>query len=200
VRRTAWLGIATVAACAAGDRKDAVDGTDTDAPESDADTDTDTDTDCDAALAIGTGLSGFAPLSDGDTVRVVYGPQGGWHVDTAGSVSGLGEGVLVRGTLTDLRIDEPIAGLDETDATGVPLTEYDGCTGTFAGVRAVIDDYLPPEGTLFEYICGLDGAPLRLDLAVVTLATAPPLTAEAAASAEVVGLLDSYFATEFCSD
>lgn len=41
-------------------------------------------------LELGTGTSSFVSLSDGDTVELVHGPQGGWHVDATLSFGGFG--------------------------------------------------------------------------------------------------------------
>lgn len=40
-------------------------------------------------LELGSGLSEFVQVSDGDTLPLVYGIQGGWHVDTAARLGGI---------------------------------------------------------------------------------------------------------------
>ena len=40
-------------------------------------------------LELGSGLSEFIPVSDGDALPLVYGIQGGWHVDTAARLGGI---------------------------------------------------------------------------------------------------------------
>lgn len=40
-------------------------------------------------LELGTGETEFVPLEDGDEVALVYGPQGGWHVDTTAMFGGI---------------------------------------------------------------------------------------------------------------
>ena len=40
-------------------------------------------------LELGTGLVEFIPVEDGDEVELVYGPQGGWHVDTSAEFGGV---------------------------------------------------------------------------------------------------------------
>ncbi|MCA9566765.1 MAG: hypothetical protein KC656_02945, partial [Myxococcales bacterium] len=49
-------------------------------------------------LALGTGTSAFTDLADDDEVALVYGPQGGWHVDVALLCTGDldPDGVVVR--------------------------------------------------------------------------------------------------------
>src|SRR5690349_18644648 len=41
----------------------------------------------DIAVDVGTGDDAYVPLADGDTVTMVHGPQGGWHVETGGLVT-----------------------------------------------------------------------------------------------------------------
>lgn len=41
-------------------------------------------------VSLGTGTESWAPLEEGDTVELVAGPQGGWHVDTALWFDGFG--------------------------------------------------------------------------------------------------------------
>ncbi len=204
MRGPCWPAIGLLAACEA---KDAGDGPDTDDPvlsETDSPADSvpppDSAAPCTPDLEIGTGVTAFLPLADGDPVTIVYGSQGGWHVETAGIPSGLGPSARILSALFDQRTGAQIAGLDETDVASAPLTAYDGCAGTFAGVRAVIDDYLPPEGSLFAYICGLDGAPLRLDVSASDLpdGTPPPFAAVVTRSVEVVGTGDPTFQAVFC--
>lgn len=40
-------------------------------------------------LELGSGLSEFIPVSDGDPLPLVYGIQGGWHIDTAARLGGV---------------------------------------------------------------------------------------------------------------
>ena len=40
-------------------------------------------------LELGTGETEFVPLDDGDEVPLVYGPQGGWHVDATARFGGI---------------------------------------------------------------------------------------------------------------
>lgn len=56
-------------------------------------------------LQTGTGLLDFTPLADGDPVELVYGPQGGYHVEMAFQTTYLQARDLVAGTLTG-RLDE----------------------------------------------------------------------------------------------
>lgn len=40
-------------------------------------------------VELGTGLSEFQPLTDGDSIELVAGLQGGWHVDVAARLGGV---------------------------------------------------------------------------------------------------------------
>jgi hypothetical protein len=41
-------------------------------------------------VTAGHGQSDYVPLSDGDAVELVYGPQGGWHLNLGARVGGIG--------------------------------------------------------------------------------------------------------------
>ncbi len=41
-------------------------------------------------VTVGHGQAEYAPLSDGDAVELVYGPQGGWHLNLGARVGGIG--------------------------------------------------------------------------------------------------------------
>lgn len=42
-------------------------------------------------VEVGLGLDRFVPVADGDPIELVFGPQGGWHVDLAARVYGANE-------------------------------------------------------------------------------------------------------------
>lgn len=42
-------------------------------------------------VEVGVGFDRFASVDDGDTIELVFGPQGGWHVDLAARVHGVEE-------------------------------------------------------------------------------------------------------------
>jgi Ethanolamine utilization protein EutJ (predicted chaperonin) len=69
------------AACSGGDGSD----TDTDAADSALPV-------LDPALEIGTGTVAFEPISDGDTIYIVRGPQGGYHFDISLRAQGIDPG------------------------------------------------------------------------------------------------------------
>lgn len=43
----------------------------------------------DPTFTLGTGLTSFEPLADGNDLDLVYGPQGGWHVDLSLQATGI---------------------------------------------------------------------------------------------------------------
>ena len=50
----------------------------------------------DPTLELGTGLTAFEPLSDGDSITLVGGIQGGWHLDASVRFDGFGpDGILL---------------------------------------------------------------------------------------------------------
>lgn len=53
----------------------------------------------DPTLEVGAGLLAFTPITDGDEVALVYGPQGGYHIDLAFRTTYLAAEDLVAGTL-----------------------------------------------------------------------------------------------------
>ena len=53
-------------------------------------------------LEVGTGTTSFVPLSPGDSLEIVAGPQGGWHVDVSALFSGISpDGAIVRYSVVD---------------------------------------------------------------------------------------------------
>jgi len=120
---------------------------------------------------VGVGDFVYAPLEDpSDGVLVVYGSQGGWHIDVAGAVSGTGQEVAVAAPLIRVVEDDiQIAGGNQ-EPTYLPLTGYDlaSCTGTFAGARAFVDDHLP-DVPYDEFVCGLEGKQVEIELTVSDL-------------------------------
>ncbi len=173
-------GLLSAAACSGSDGDDP---TDSKAPTTDGSTAVDsTDTgptttsegtDCSDMVQIDVGVGDFvyAPLEGPrDGVLVVHGSQGGWHIDIAGAVSGTGQEVAVAAPLIRVIEDDiQIAGGNQ-EPTYLPLTGYDlaSCTGTFAGARAYVDDYLP-DVSYDEFVCGLEGKQVEIELTVSDL-------------------------------
>lgn len=148
-------------------------------------------------IDVGVGEFVFEPLDDEtDGILVVFGPQGGWHIDIAGAVSGTGQEVAVEAPIITL-VDEgiQIAGGNE-QPTYLPLTGYDPatCTGTFAGARTFVDDHLP-DIPYDAWVCSLEG-----DLAEVVLTVSDLNTMEITGTNAAIGtiVLDETFKQETC--
>lgn len=119
-----------------------------------------------ATLSIGSGAGLYAPLSSGDPVVLVHGPQGGWHIDLGGSVSGFSDLIEIAGYVTVVG-GATIAGQDQQPSR-VALVGWSDttCTGEFYDIRAFVDD----EGiNTLDYICGLETQPLEIEITVTDL-------------------------------
>jgi hypothetical protein len=142
------------------------------------------------SLEVATGVAGPVLLHDGDPVVMTYGPQGGWHIWTAGVIHGFvslddtpgasasrpmevdvdvvrtATGTLLTGTASDAAIDlsNPAFG-NWSDAT---------CSGAFYGHQSRIVDassgVVPKDGETYrDLICELEGEDLTLTVAVTDL-------------------------------
>lgn len=132
--------------------------------------------DCPSALAVqaGTGEDGFVALEPLDTVTMVHGPQGGWHVDTSGLVTGSTGQVSAAPRLVLRDSGETIAG--DQQPQYLALVDYRDaeCDGTFYGVRAFLDDQMEARDTATtpqEVICGYAGRIAELTVDVGDLTT-----------------------------
>lgn len=75
------------------------------------------------------------PISDGDEVVVVYGPQGGWHI--WGSAKAYNTRNVVQ---IDIEIyDIPSGQLIADNGYHVALVQEDTCTGSYPGMFAFVD-------------------------------------------------------------
>lgn len=156
-------------------------------------TDTPSDgTECGSSVGVlpGTGAEMYLPLDDLDPVVMVHGPQGGWHVETSGLVSGSTAEVSVLPTIVQKSTGVQLAGVQQEQYIG--LVDYDDevCDGSFFGVRAFLDDtfgeldaYTNPQ----DVICGLAGELLTLTVTVMDLNTLQ----SASASVDVTATLDA---------
>jgi hypothetical protein len=113
----------------------------------DADTDVDTDTDIDDSgepvgcedlpprVEVGTGEAEYRPLLEGDSVVMVHGPQGGWHMLGSVRVHSMDPIVEVHFTIHD----EP-SGVQVSDNTYRVAVVQDGeCTGYYPGMYGYLD-------------------------------------------------------------
>lgn len=186
-----WLGglLGVLAACngesKGGDADDSGTGDGPDITDTVTDTDTTTDTDTDVTtppdtdttpvvtgcydvpLTVngGFGDTSFVPISAGDTLPLVHGPQGGWHLWSSVQVEHTHEAVQILPTVTLKATGEVISGaqgpLDLNNAS-VALVMTGDCAGESVGGHAFINDIHPGttqddgKATLAE-ICALDG-------------------------------------------
>lgn len=125
------------------------------------------------AVVLGAGQFTHTALAEGDRVEMTFGEQGGWHVWTSASVTGMGPSLLALSTLTVNRTGLVVAGADGVpwpvdaslagDGTWDPKT----CTGTFFGQFTYLDDAVPPAGEgMIDVICRLDAEALQFSIEV----------------------------------
>jgi hypothetical protein len=73
-------------------------------------------------VRLGTGTDAFVPVEDGDEITIVFGPQGGYHLDGSLRASG-----IVAGDPDDLADpDNPVTTFRVWDATGDPISGLEG--------------------------------------------------------------------------
>lgn len=125
------------------------------------------------AMAVGTGEIAYEPLADGDEATIVQGPQGGWHLWTAASLTGVGPQVSVVTSITvvenGLVVAAPNDGASGHDGPkyldltvpGAGTYDAGACSGTFFGQQTRMDDFVAPDGgTLLDVICALNNRAL----------------------------------------
>lgn len=96
----------------------------------------------DPEVVIGTGDRAFVPLEDGDTVDIVYGSQGGFHVDLALDASHLDGTDVVSASFVG-RLDGEDVAFAEPWFT---LTCNPESRSQQAwGIRLIFDGLIPPE-------------------------------------------------------
>lgn len=76
----------------------------------------------DPDLQLGTGVDGYVPLADGDDIIIVYGPQGGYHLDGSLRVQGIDPGDA--DDLSDPR--NPLTVFQVLDEGGSPVSGLQG--------------------------------------------------------------------------
>ena len=84
-------------------------------------------------LELGTGVREFEPLTAGDPVVMVHGPQGGWHVDLTGALTNTGQEVGLFPSLTLLRNDGVPLTNEASDFVALSNYDNEACTGEFVG-------------------------------------------------------------------
>lgn len=93
----------------------------------------------DVKVELGLGQAQFTPVADGDPIELVFGPQGGWHVDLAARVYGADDAddliLSFRVHQPDGQIAYPIKRLvdpDQAPRTDDGAIEYPGAQLVFA--------------------------------------------------------------------
>jgi hypothetical protein len=140
---------------------------------------------CDEPLAIEwISEPGGDPLTDGDSVLLEHGPQGGWHVALhAGIVGADARSVVAHASVTLASTGDALAGDDNSFVLGMFGWAPDSCAGTMRGMLAYLDD---PPGVDQAFVCGLVGQDLVVSLTVADHAG----VAEDAVEVQVVGVAD----------
>ncbi len=69
----------------------------------------------------------------GETVVMVHGPQGGWHVDAQALVHHMSANVALRFTVHDLDTDVRVS-----ENTFYVALRTEGCVGTYADLRGIL--------------------------------------------------------------
>jgi len=122
------------------------------------------------SLELGQGEFGYEPATDGDRFPVVLGPQGGWHIDLAGSVSGSSGAIEWVPNITATSQMAQLGGGGQ-EGEEFDLTGYDAstCSGVFfggeGGGRVFIDD-VDPGGNYQQFICTLGGQELEITVTI----------------------------------
>jgi hypothetical protein len=129
-------------------------------------------------LEVGTGVTEFLALGDGDDITMTHGPQGGWHIDVAGRVGGTEQLVEVDAVFVKTQTSVQIAGDQQPGRQALVAWDDVGCTGDFFGTRVFIDDTtvgLTGE-EIFEEICTFDDIDVTMTVTVTVLESDPQVT------------------------
>lgn len=142
------------------------------------------------ALDVGTGQEGYVPLEDGDTVTMVHGPQGGWHVESAGLVANSATDVTILPRIRSESLGIDITGTQQTEFVG--LVDYDdgSCAGVFYGIRAFVETDRPSGPSGLAFVCGLEGETVTLSIAVGDLGDEGEPVRETTNEVDVILALD----------
>jgi hypothetical protein len=118
------------------------------------------DTGCDEAVTVevGTGDAAYVPLEAGDSVTMVHGPQGGWHI--LGSASVQNSAPIVSLHFTIRTVEGGVLIADNTYR--VLLVDDPPCGGSFPGMYAYLNVSALKEGEADTPPELLGGARLRM--------------------------------------
>jgi len=135
------------------------------------------------SLVPGVGPYTVYPVADDDTLVIIQGPQGGYHVDVAGIVEPVTDfGAIVRPLLT-LDDDTIVAGDGDVIQVGFSVYDADACRGQFADARMfVLSDA--------QSLCAIAGRTATYEVTVETFDGRT--TTEARTVVLEIDLLDPY--------
>jgi hypothetical protein len=121
----------------------------------------------DIALDVGAGELAYEPLVEGDILTIVHGPQGGWHIETAGFVQYSAREISI---LPVIRTEDGQPVTTNSQPEFKALVGYDDatCEGTFFNTRAFVS---------WADICELEGQTLELTLTVGDITSGRETTA-----------------------
>lgn len=128
-------------------------------------------------IEVGLGRTAFVPAAAGDPAPLVYGPQGGWHIDVAARFGGFRlEEHALRWEAADAETGAPVAFV--TDARITPRSVLDEGSGWLRlGDRVVFDVAAPAEidgrSVIVSGALDVGGAPLLGELVVVVVDAGP---------------------------
>lgn len=132
----------------------------------------------DIALEVGTGEEAYVPLADGDTVTMVHGPQGGWHVETGGLVTHSETEVSILPAIRSDGLGIDVTGAQQANFQALASYDESACTGVFYGVRAFIETDRPTGPAGQEFVCSLAGEAVTLSVVTEDLVSLRQATAE----------------------
>lgn len=96
------------------------------------------------ALVVGDGALGFTPLTPGQAVTMVHGPQGGWHVLSSALVANLRSVVEIDVSV----VLDPSGDVVASDTYYVALLMTGTCVGEYPGIYAYLDVAALADGDL----------------------------------------------------
>jgi hypothetical protein len=125
-------------------------------------------------------------LVEGDSVTIVHGPKGGWHIEVGGLVEHSETEIAIRPTITvpDLG-DLQISGTQQPSYYA--LVGYDAavCQGTFYNVRAFVDAESDVGADPQAFVCSLAGRSLVMSVVVEDIVSGRSAAGEVAVVAEL---------------
>ncbi len=97
-------------------------------------------------LIVGTGTAGYEPLADGAEVATVFGPQGGYHIDTTATMDGLCPIVRIGVVLEAVDANGDRIELFSQDQRVQAVREGAGTVQEYWGLQAFVPCEYWPDG------------------------------------------------------